>query len=153
MFRSIGIAALALAMVAPASAQSVRELSGDMWSCRMVSLVGEPGGDMTITFGRTGALDAEFYFEVPDGDDIISMQFAVSGSWSLDGAAISMTVADSELIGGWLNGEDVDEDTKANMAASLKDQMNSFSGESTVAYIAKHALVLDEPDTSMSCWR
>lgn len=153
MFRSIGIAAIALAMVAPASAQSVRELSGDMWSCRLTSLGSDPGGDMTITFGRTGGLDAEFYFEVPTNEDMVSMHFAVTGSWSLEGAAINMTVTDSELIGGWVNGEEVDEDVKASMAASLEDQMSSFSGESRIAYIAKHALVLEEDETSMSCWR
>ncbi len=158
MFRTLstavfGAATLALASTAPASAQSVRELSGDMWSCRLTSLVGDPSGDMSITFGRAGALDAEFYFEVPTDAGAVSMHFAVTGSWSLNAPAISMAVTDTELIGGWIDGEEVDEETKGRMEASLAGQMNSFAGESRVAYIAKHALVLEEDETSMSCWR
>jgi hypothetical protein len=153
MFRNIFVAALACSVVAPASAQSVRELSGDMWSCRLTSLIGDPGGDMTLTFGRTGDLDAEFYFEVPSDEDVISMQFSISGTWSLNGSAVNMTVSDSELTGGWLNGVDLDQATKNEMEASLGDQLDSFSGESRVGYITQHALVLEEDDTSMSCWR
>lgn len=153
MFRNIIVAALACVAATPASAQSVRELSGDMWSCRLTSLIGDPGGDMSITFGRTGNLDAEFYFEVPSDEDIISMQFSISGTWSLNGSAVSMTVSNSELTGGWLNGEDLDQKTKDDMAASIGDQLNTFSGESRVGYITQHALVLEEDDTSMSCWR
>lgn len=121
----------------------------------MTSLSGDQSGDMTLDFGRTGALGAEFYFEVPTGEDedIVSMHFAVAGTWSLNDKAISMAIDSSELKGGWLNGEDLDEDAKAAMAESLESQLSSFSGESVVAYVAKHAMVLEEEDTSISCWR
>lgn len=155
MFRIVSVAALALVLGAPALAQSPRELSGGEWSCRMTSLTGDQSGDMTLDLGRTGVLGAEFYFEVPAGgeDDIVSMHFAVAGTWSLNDKAISMAIDSTELKGGWLNGEELDEDAKAAMAESIEAQMSSFSGESVVAYVARHAMVLEEDETSISCWR
>lgn len=153
MLRMLSTALVAVMLVAPATAQSARELSGGQWSCRMTSLIGEPGGDMTLDFGRTGSLAGEFYLEIPDGDDTIALQFGITGAWTLDGAVISMNVTDSNMVGGWVNDEPLDEETMATMEASLEEELASFSGEDTVAYISKHAMVLEEPDTSISCWR
>ena len=153
MYRTMSATVIALMLGAPAYAQSAGELSGGAWSCRMTSLVGEPGGDLTLDFGPTGSLSGEFYFEIPDEDDTIAMRFTVTGGWTLDGSVISMNVTDSELIGAWLNGEELPDDTKEAMQGSLEEELEAFSGEDTVAYIAEHAMVLEEPDTSISCWR
>ena len=41
----------------------------------------------------------------------------------------------------------------AEMADGMGDALSSLSGESTIAYISPRALVLDEVEASISCWR
>ena len=54
---------------------------------------------------------------------------------------------------GTLNGEEFTAEDLAELADGMDEQLSSFSGESTIAYIAPHALVLDEEEASISCWR
>lgn len=153
MFRTTLAAAAALTLAAPAMAQTSTQLTQAPWACRMTSLVGEPGGDLVINFERNGGLYASFYVEVPQDQDVIAVEFDATGTWSLAGAVISMDVGATELVGGWYNDEELDAETMAELEISLGAELSNFSGESTIAYIADHAMVLDEPDTSISCWR
>ncbi len=153
MFRAMLAAAAALYFAAPAAAQTGDVLSRAAWTCRMTSLVGDPGGDLVLHFEQDAALFASFYIELPQGQDVVSAQFDATGSWSLSGDVISMQIGAIDLIGAWYNDEELDADTKAELQDNLSMELSSFAGESTIAYIADHAMVLEEPDTSISCWR
>jgi len=152
MYRGI-IAAAVLLAAAPATAQTAREITGDAWDCRLVSLVGDPNGDMSIQFNRDGSLGADFYFEIPSGDDLVRISASVSGTWTLTDGDINMAVTQTDVNGGWLNDEELDPEVLDELAESFEGDMASFSGTSTIAYVAKHAMVLDELETSISCWR
>ena len=137
----------------PANAQTSDELTSAAWSCRMTSLLDEPGMDANLAFNADGSLEGWFYVEVPDSGDVISLEFSILGSWSLDGAVISSAVEESEVLAGANNGEAFSPEELAQMADGMGDALSSFSGESTIAYISPHAMVLDELEASISCWR
>lgn len=137
----------------PAHAQTSDELTSAAWSCRMTSLLDEPGMDANLAFNADGSLEGWFCVEVPDSGDVISLEFSILGSWSLDGAVISSAVAESEVLAGANNGEAFSPEELAQMADGMGDPLSSFSGESTIAYISPHAMVLDELEASISCWR
>lgn len=153
MFRSLLVAAALLAAGAPAQAQTREELTSSAWSCWMTSLVDEPGMDANLAFNSDGSLVAWFLVEAPDGGDVIGLEFSVLGNWTLDGAVISSAVTESEILAGSLNGEAFSAEELAEMADVMGEELSSFSGESTIAYISPHAMVLDEPEASISCWR
>ena len=119
----------------------------------MTSLLDEPGMDANLAFNADGSLEGWFYVEVPDSGDVISLEFSILGSWSLDGAVISSAVEESEVLAGANNGEAFSPEELAQMADGMGDALSSFSGESTIAYISPHAMVLDELEASISCWR
>ena len=137
----------------PAHAQTSDELTSAAWSCRMTSLLDEPGMDANLAFNADGSLEGWFYVEVPDSGDVISLEFSILGSWSLDGAVISSAVAETEVLAGANNGEAFSPEELAQMADGMGDALSSFSGESTIAYISPHAMVLDELEASISFWR
>ena len=153
MFRSTLVAAVVMVGGVPAHAQTSDELTSAAWSCRMTSLLDEPGMDANLAFNADGSLEGWFYVEVPDSGDVISLEFSILGSWSLDGAVISSAVAESEVLAGANNGEAFSPEELAQMADGMGDALSSFSGESTIAYISPHAMVLDELEASISCWR
>lgn len=153
MFRTMIVAAAMLAAVAPAQAQTQDKLTSGAWTCWMTSLIDEPGMDANLAFNPDGSLDGWFYMEVPDAGDTIGLEFAVVGSWSLAGQVVSTNVAASELLGGAINGEAFTEEQLAEVADGVSEALSSFAGQSTIAYIAEHAMVLDEPEASISCWR
>jgi len=153
MFRSTLVAAVVMVAGVPAHAQTSDELTSAAWSCRMTSLLDEPGMDANLAFNADGSLEGWFYVEVPDSGDVISLEFSILGSWSLDGAVISSAVAESEVLAGANNGEAFSPEELAQMADGMGDALSSFSGESTIAYISPHAMVLDELEASISCWR
>ncbi len=153
MFRAMIVAAVLLAAGAPAHAQMRDELTSGAWACWMTSLTEDPGMDVNLAFNPDGSLDGWFYAEMPDGGDVIELEFSIVGSWVLDGALISSSVSGSELLGGAYNGEAFTADELAEMAGSMDEQLSSFTGESTIVYIAAHAMVLEEPEASISCWR
>ena len=153
MFRSTLVAAVVMVAGVPAHAQTSDELTSAAWSCRMTSLLDEPGMDANLAFNADGSLEGWFYVEVPDSGDVISLEFSILGSWSLDGAVISSAVAESEVLAGANNGEAFSPEELAQMADGMGDALSSFSGESTIADISPHAMVLDELEASISCWR
>ena len=153
MFRSTLVAAVVMVAGVPAHAQTSDELTSAAWSCRMTSLLDEPGMDANLAFNADGSLEGWFYVEVPDSGDVISLEFSILGSWSRDGVVISSAVAESEVLAGANNGEAFSPEELAQMADGMGDALSSFSGESTIAYISPHAMVLDELEASISCWR
>lgn len=153
MFRKLIVAASLLALVAPAHAQTSDKLTSGAWTCWMTSLVGDPGGNANLAFNPDGSLDGWFMFEIPDAGDTIEIEFAVSGSWTLKGSIISSSITDSEVLAGAVNGEAFSDDEVAAMGELMGEELSSFAGDSTIAYLAEHAMVLDEPESSISCWR
>lgn len=153
MSRTMLAVAAALFFAAPATAQTRETLSRASWSCWMTSLVGDPGGNLVLNFEQDAGLFASFYIEIPQGPDVISVEFDATGSWTISGSVISMQIGAIDLIGAWVNDEELDADMKAGLEEDLGAELASFSGESAIAYIADHAMVLEEPDTSISCWR
>jgi hypothetical protein len=153
MLRTMIAAAAALILVSPAAAQTTGYLTDSAWNCRMTSLVGDPGANLIINFGDDNSLYASFYLEMPEGEDVISVEFDVMGEWQLSESVISMAMSGSEVVGAWLNDEEMDYEVVQEIGAGLAAELSSFAGESTIAYIAQHAMVLEEPETSISCWR
>lgn len=153
MFRTLLAAAAFLAASLPAHAQVRDELTSGAWTCWMTSLIGDPGMDTNLAFNSDGSLDGWFFGEVADGGDVITLEFSVVGSWTLNGSVISSTISSSELLAGSLNGEAFTAEDLAELSGPMSEELSAFSGESTVAYIAPHAMVLEEADASISCWR
>jgi hypothetical protein len=147
------LAGAALLATAPAFAQTAREISGDAWSCRLVSLVGDPDSDMQIQYNRDGSLAADFYLELPSGDDLVSVSLSLVGTWTLANDMVNMVATSTQVNGGWINEEELDEDVLNDLAASLEEELSSFAGGSRIAFISRHAMVLEEDETSASCWR
>lgn len=152
MFRTMIAAAAALALAPTASAQTLELLTKSPWECRMTSLVGDPGGDLYINFSADKAMFATFYMEMVEGDNLIGVEFDMSGGWELSGQVITSSMTGSQLINAWVNNEELEYDLLQEAAESLGG-MPDMAGESRIAYIAEHAMVLDESDTSISCWR
>ena len=153
MFRTMIVAAAAVLAVAPALAQTAREVSGDPWSCRLVSLIGDPDADMNVQYSSDGSLAADFYLEVPSDEDTVSVSLSVSGKWTLTDGMINMEVSSSQVNGGWLNDEELGEDILNDLAVSLEEELSAFAGGSQIVFISAHAMVLEEEETSASCWR
>lgn len=153
MLRSMLVAAASLVASVPAHAQTSDQLTSDAWMCRMTSLIDEPGMDANLAFNPDGSLDGWFYVEVPDGGDVIDLEFSIMGSWTLNGAVISSAVTDSKILAGSHNGEAFSPEELAEMTDGMGDALSSFAGESTIAYISPRAMVLDELEASISCWR
>jgi hypothetical protein len=146
-------AAAALAFAAPAMAQDTDLLTGDAWECRTVSLVGDPTGDLMMLFGDDGFLGLSFYMEMPIEDMHIAVEFDLAGEWSVDGYTINVSASDFEMVGAWMDGEEMSSDDSDILADSLAAQFANYGGQSDIAFISEHAMVLEEPDTSISCWR
>jgi hypothetical protein len=147
------IAGAMLAASAPAHAQMSAQLTSGAWTCWMTSLTDDSGMDANLAFNPDGSLDGWFYMEMPDGGDVIGLEFAVVGNWTLNGAVISSSVTGSDVLAGSYNGEPFTEEELAETAAAMGEDLSAFAGESTIAYIAEHAMVLNEPEASISCWR
>jgi hypothetical protein len=153
MFRTMMAAAAALAFAAPAMAQDTDLLSGNAWECRTVSLVGDPTGDLMMLFEEDGYLGLSFYMEMPIEDMNIAVEFDLSGEWSIDDYTISVSASDFEMVGAWMDGEEMSAEDSEILADSLAAEFANYGGQSDIAYISEHAMVLEEPDTSISCWR
>ncbi len=153
MFRTMMAAAAALAFAAPAMAQDTDLLSGGAWECRTVSHVGDPTGDLTMLFEEDGYLGLSFYMEMPVEDMNIAVEFDLSGEWFINDNTISVSASDFEMVGAWMDGEEMSAEDSEVLAESLAAEFANYGGQSDIAYIAEHAMVLEEPDTSISCWR
>jgi hypothetical protein len=153
MFRTLLVTAALFGAAAPAHAQVRDELTSGAWSCRMTSLVDAQGMDVNMTFDPDGSLEGWLLAEISDGGDIIGLEFTITGTWVLEDGVITSNATDSELISGTRNGEGFSAEEFAEMASGMDEMLSSMSGASTIAYIAPHAMVLDEDDASISCWR
>jgi len=146
-------AAAALAFAAPAMAQDTDLLTGDAWECRTVSLIGDPTGELMMLFEEDGYLGLSFYMEMAVENMNIAVEFDLSGEWSVDGNTISVSASDFEMVNAWMDGEEMSAEDSEIMADSLAEQFANYGGQSDIAFISEHAMVLEEPDTSISCWR
>lgn len=153
MLRTLLAAAAALTLAAPAMAQDTSLLTGDPWECKAVSLVGNPISDIMLGFGEGGEMLISFFMELPVGDDIVSVEFDLAGTWTLDGSLVSIAASDFSMSGAWMNDEPMADDDSAALEAGLAEEFANYSGQDTIAFISAHALVLEEPETSVSCWR
>lgn len=153
MFRTLLVTVALLGAATPVHAQVRDELTSGAWSCRMTSLSDAQGMDVNMTFDPDGSLDGWFLAEIPDGGDTVGIEFTITGTWMLEDGVITSSATDGELIGGTRNGENLPAEEFAEMAGALDELLSSISGESTIAYIAPHAMVLDEEDASISRWR
>lgn len=153
MFRTWFAAAAALAVSAPAMAQDTGLLTGDPWECKAVSLTGNPVSDLLLGFGEDGEMMIAFFMELPVADDVVSVEFELAGTWTLDGTLITIAAPDFSLTGAWMNEEPMDAEGSALLAAGLEEQFANYSGQDEIAFISEHAMVLEEPETSVSCWR
>lgn len=153
MFRTMMAAAAALAFAAPAIAQDIDLLSGDAWECRTVSLNGDPAGELMMLFEEDGYVGLSFYMEMPVEDMSVAVEFDLGGEWSVDDYTISISASDFEMVGAWMDGEEMSFEDSEVLADSLAEEFADYGGQSDIAFISEHAMVLEEPDTSISCWR
>ncbi len=153
MLRTMLAAGAALFLVTPAHAQDTSLLTGEPWECKAVSLVGNPVSDLLLSFGEGGEMLIGFFMELPVEDNTVAVEFDLSGTWSVDGSLISIAASDFSMTGAWMNDEPMSDEDSAIMAASLAEEFSNYAGEDTIAFISEHALVLQEPESSVSCWR
>lgn len=153
MFRTMIAAAAALAFSAPALAQDADLLVGQTWECKTVSLIGEPNTDVAMTFRENGDFDISFYLVRLVNDQNVAVQFDLHGQWSVDETTISVSAPDFEMVGAWVDGEAMSGDDADALAGNLADGFADYAGQSEIDFISDHALVLEEPETSISCWR
>jgi hypothetical protein len=153
MLRTMLAAGAALFLAMPAQAQDVSLLTGDPWECKGVSLVGNPVSDLMLGFGEGGEMMIGFFMELPVADDVISVEFDLSGTWSVEGTLITISAPDFSLTGAWMNDEPMSAEDSALLEAGLEEEFADYSGQDEIAFISEHALVLEEPETSVSCWR
>lgn len=153
MFRTMLAAAAAVTLCAPAMAQDTSLLTGDPWECRAVSLIGEPTGELILNFGEGGAMYLAFYLELAVEDVQMAVEFDLSGTWFVEDATISIATTDFEMVGAWMDGEPMSEGDSEVLSESLAEQFANYGGQNEIAFISDHALVLEEPESSISCWR
>lgn len=153
MLRTLFAAAAALALAAPAFAQDASLLTGEPWECKGISLVGNPDSDLLLGFGDGGVMMVGFFMELPVQDDVVSVEFELGGTWTLDGNQITIVAPDFSLTGAWMNGEPMEAEQSAALASGLAAEFADYSGQDEIAYISEHAMVLKEDETSVSCWR
>ncbi len=153
MLRTMLAAAAALTLCAPAMAQDSDLLTGDLWECRAVSLIGEPTSELMLNFGAGGDMYISFYMELAVEDVQMAVEFDLIGTWSANGATVSVATTEFEMVGAWMDGEPMsDEDTEV-LGESLAEEFANYGGQNEIAFISDHALVLEEPESSISCWR
>ncbi len=153
MFRTMFAAAAALAFAAPALAQDSDLLIGDPWECRAVSLIGDPTGELLIMFADTGETYVSFYLEMPIEDTLMAVEFDLGGEWSVDDATLTIQTSDFSMVNAWIDGEEMAFEDMEALSDELAIQFAEYGGQNEIAFISEHALVLEEPETSISCWR
>ena len=153
MFRTLIAATAALVFAAPAFAQDSDLLVGDAWECRAVSLIGEPTGELMLAFDEGGGAYVSFYMEIPVQDTLMAVEFDLGGEWSVDDATLAIQTSEFSMINAWMDGEEMDFDAVEKLGAELEKEFADYGGENEIAFISEHALVLEELETSISCWR
>lgn len=153
MLRTMIAATAALALAAPALAQDTDLLTGDPWECKAVSLVGNPVSDIMLGFGEGGAMLVSFFMSLPVQDNTVSVEFDLAGTWTLDGSMVTIAASDFSMAGAWMNDEPMSDEDSSALEAGLAEEFSDYTGQDTIAFISEHALVLEEAETSVSCWR
>ena len=153
MLRTMIAATAALALAAPALAQDTDLLTGDPWECKAVSLVGNPVSDIMLGFGEGGEMLVSFFMSLPVQDNTVSVEFDLAGTWTLDGSMVTIAASDFSMAGAWMNDEPMSEEDSSALEAGLAEEFSDYTGQDTIAFISEHALVLEEAETSVSCWR
>jgi hypothetical protein len=90
---------------------------------------------------------------LPSGNNMLSVEFDLAGTWTLDGTLVTIAASDFEMAGAWMNDEPMSDDESAALEAGLAEEFADYTGQDTIAFISEHALVLEEDETSVSCWR
>jgi hypothetical protein len=153
MLRTMIAATAALALAAPALAQDTDLLTGDPWECKAVSLVGNPVSDIMLGFGEGGEMLVSFFMSLPVQDNTVSVEFDLAGTWTLDGSMVTIAASDFSMAGAWMNDEPMSDEDSSALEAGLAEEFSDYTGQDTIAFISEHALVLEEAETSVSCWR
>lgn len=153
MLRTMIAATAALALAAPALAQDTDLLTGDPWECKAVSLVGNPTSDLLLGFGEDGEMLVSFFMSLPVQDNTVSVEFDLAGTWTLDGSMVTIAASDFSMAGAWMNDEPMSDEDSSALEAGLAEEFSDYTGQDTIAFISEHALVLEEAETSVSCWR
>lgn len=153
MFRTMIAAAAALAFAAPAMAQDSDLLVGEPWECRVVSFGGGPISEVLMMLDESGEAFYALYMETPMEDTLIAFELDIAGEWLLDGATLSVQAYDVSVVNAWVNGEEMAFDDVQALGEEVAVQFANYGGQQEIAFISEHALVLEEPDTSISCWR
>lgn len=153
MLRTMIAATAALALAAPALAQDTDLLTGDPWECKAVSLVGNPVSDIMLGFGEGGEMLVSFFMSLPVQDNTVSVEFDLAGTWTLDGSMVTIVASDFSMAGAWMNDEPMSDEDSSALEAGLAEEFSDYTGQDTIAFISEHALVLEEAETSVSCWR
>jgi hypothetical protein len=147
-----GLAAVAM-LASPAMAQSTSTLTAGEWACRMVSKGEGPSLDARLDYRRSGTLDGWFGFEMTEDGQTIAIELELSGSWTLRGDRLAANINSSNVVSATINGEPFPASMMQEVRNSASDTFGDMSGESTVTHLSTHAMVLDEDETSTSCWR
>jgi len=134
-------------------AQDSDLLLGDAWECRAVSLVGEPTGELMLAFDESGGAYVSFYMEIPVQDTLMAVEFDLGGEWSVDGSTLAILTSEFSMVNAWMDGEEMDSDAIAALGKELEEEFTDYGGENEIAFISEHAMVLEELETSISCWR
>ena len=153
MLRTMIAATAALALAAPALAQDTDLLTGDPWECKAVSLVGNPVSDIMLGFGEGGEMLVSFFMSLPVQDNTVSVEFDLAGTWTLEGSMVTIAASDFSMAGAWMNDEPMSDEDSSALEAGLAEEFSDYTGQDTIAFISEHALVLEEAETSVSCWR
>lgn len=153
MFRTSLAGLLALFAAGAAHADTGSLLTGGLWECRSVSLNGDPDADVSLDYSADGSAGIVFRLEMMLEEDLLEVVFEMTGRWSLADRVITTNAETFNMLGAWLNDEPLEDEAMSEMAAALETEMASFTGENEIAYLSEHAMVLSEPEASISCWR
>jgi hypothetical protein len=153
MFRTVAAALAALFVAAPAMAQQSDLLTAGAWECKVVSLLGQPQADVLINYDVEGGLQASFSMAILSDEDVIRVEIEIVGDWSLQGSVITVVTTGTDIVNAWQNDVELPFNVVEQMGESIEAEMMAGPSESSIAYLAEHAMVLAEADASSSCWR
>ncbi|MEZ5938088.1 MAG: hypothetical protein R3C52_07700 [Hyphomonadaceae bacterium] len=152
--------ALAVAQVgyAPATlGQTQSDLTGQLtgdWTCAMTPKVeGGAAGSGALGFKPDGTLEGRIQFSFEQDGDVIALTVGFAGSWTLNGTQLQEDVADSFLESATVNDASLPDDLLNDLRDATTEELGGLAGVAEVAYVSPHALVLDENEMAISCWR
>jgi len=153
MFRTSLAGLLALFAAGAAHADTGSLLTGGLWECRQVSLTGDPDGDVSLDYSADGSVAMVFRLESLLEEDLLEVVIEMTGRWSLADRLVTTNIETVNILNAWMNDEPLEDEAMSALAAAMDPELAGLSGESEIAYLSEHAMVLSEPEASMSCWR